>query len=130
MKRIILSAASLFFMMNFLSAQNLYMPRNITNAYKNGTRSMDGSPGKNYWQNEGKYDINVTVTPESKIVSGIEKIVYTNNSPDTLNFLAIRFVNNVHKPESPRGNYSSDNFFTSGLDIHSLSINNVDYKVD
>ena len=84
MKKMILSGACLFFISsNYLSAQSLYMPRNITNAYKNGTRSMDGNPGKNYWQNEGKYDINVTVTPETKIVSGVEKIVYSNNSPDT-----------------------------------------------
>jgi len=131
MKKMILSGACLFFISsNYLSAQSLYMPRNITNAYKNGTRSMDGNPGKNYWQNEGKYDINVTVTPETKIVSGVEKIVYSNNSPDTLKFLAIRFVNNVHKPEAPRGSYTSDNFFTTGLDIQSLSINNQDYKVD
>jgi hypothetical protein len=130
-KKIILSGTCLIFTgINFLSAQNLYMPRNITNAVEKGTRSMDGNPGKNYWQNGGKYDINVTVTPETKTVSGIEKIVYTNNSPDTLTFLAIRFVNNVHKPESPRGNYTGDDFFTTGLDIESLSINNEEYNVN
>src|SRR3569623_1653904 len=94
-KRLILSGACLFFAgANYLSAQSLYMPRNITEAYKNGTRSLDGKPGKNYWQNKGKNDINVTVTADTKIVCGIEKIVYSNNSPDTLKFLAIRFVNN------------------------------------
>ncbi len=131
MKKIILSATCVIFIgINFLSAQQLYMPRNIQNAFKNGTRSMDGTPGKNYWQNEGKYDINVTVTPETKTVSGTEKIVYSNNSMDTLKNIAIRFVNNVHKPEAPRGNYTNDNFFTTGLDIQSLTINNEDYKVD
>ena len=30
--------------------QGLFMPQNIKEAYKNGTRSMDGKPGKNYWQ--------------------------------------------------------------------------------
>jgi hypothetical protein len=131
MKKTILSVISLIFIgLNFLTAQQLYMPRNIENAFKNGTRSMNGTPGKNYWQNKGKYDINVTVTPETKTVSGVEKIVYSNNSPDTLKYIAIRFVNNVHKPESPRGGYTSDNFFTSGLNIQSLSINNEDYKVD
>ncbi|MEP7095061.1 MAG: M1 family peptidase, partial [Flavobacterium sp.] len=42
-------------------AQELYMPRNIKQAYTNGTRSMDGKPGKNYWQNHGKYAIQLTV---------------------------------------------------------------------
>ena len=117
MKKFTLSATYPFYRWQFLMAQQLYMPSNIKIAVEKGTRTLDGSPGKNYWQNEGKYDINVTVTPETKIVSGIEKIVYSNNSPDTLKFLAIRFVNNVHKPESPRGGYTSDDFFTTGLDI-------------
>jgi hypothetical protein len=131
MKKFFLSVICLFFpAIYFLNAQQLYMPRNIQNAFKAGTRSMDGNPGKNYWQNEGKYDIQVTVTPETKIVSGVEKVIYSNNSPDTLKYIVIRFVNNVHKPESPRGSYTSDDFFTTGLNIESLSINNEDYTVD
>lgn len=131
MKRIILFASLLFFTgENFLNAQELYMPRNIKKAVANGTRTLDGSPGKKYWQNEGKYIINETVHPETKIVSGVEKIIYSNNSPNDLNYIAIRFVNNVHKPESPRGGYTSDNFFTTGLDIQSLSVDNEVYNVN
>jgi hypothetical protein len=130
-KNIILSAIVLLFgSINFLNAQQLYMPRNISNAFKNGTRSLDGNPGKKYWQNEGKYDIHITVTPESRMVTGEEKIVYSNNSPDTLRSIAIRFVNNIHKPEAPRGNYASDNFFTTGLNIQSFSINNEPYEIN
>src|SRR5664279_3594982 len=105
--------ATLFFLagLNEVNAQSLYMPRNIKNAIKNGTRTLDGTPGKNYWQNEGKYDINVTVTPDTKIVSGIEKIVYSNNSPDTLRSIAIRFVNNVHKLGESMS--TNTNFFTT-----------------
>ena len=112
----------------FLNAQQLYMPRNIKIAVSNGTRSMDGNPGKNYWQNEGKYDINITVTPETKIVSGVEKIVYFNNSPDTLHTVAIRFVNNVHKPGESLSTIT--NFFTTGLDIQSFSVNDEAYNID
>ncbi|MEO8852787.1 MAG: M1 family metallopeptidase [Ginsengibacter sp.] len=131
MKKVLLSVSAAFFLStSFLNAQQLYTPRNIMKAYENGTRSLDGSPGKNYWQNEGKYEIQETVTPETATVSGVEKIVYTNNSPDTLRMLAIRFVNNVHKPEAPRGNYTSDNFFTTGLDIKSFSVNNEQYDIN
>ena len=98
-------------------AQQLYMPRNITKSYENGTRSIDGKPGKNYWQNEGKYDMSITVTPETKIVSGVEKIVYSNNSPDTLRSIAIRFVNNFHKPLAPRVGYTGPDMITTGLVI-------------
>ena len=115
---------------NCVHSQQLYMPRNITKAVEKGTRSLDGSPGKNYWQNEGKYDIDVTVTPETKVVSGIEKIVYTNNSPDTLRIIAIRFVNNFHKPLAPRAGYANPDILTSGLDIQSFSINNEAYQIN
>ena len=122
----------LFFLFtgNLLQAQELYMPRNIKLAYDHGTRSATGAPGKSYWQNKGKYDIIVTVTPETKIVSGVEKIVYTNNSPDTLRTIAIRFVNNFHKPLAPRGGYTNPNILTSGLEINSFAINGDDYNID
>ncbi|HEY8967792.1 MAG TPA: hypothetical protein VIM64_01835, partial [Puia sp.] len=44
-----------------LYSQTLYTPRNIQEAYKKGTRSLDGRPGPNYWQNKGRYTIAVTV---------------------------------------------------------------------
>ncbi len=106
------------------------MPRNIKIAYKNGTRSLQGTPGQNYWQNSGKYDINETITSSTKVVSGQENIVYSNNSPDTLTVLVIRFVNNVHKPASPRGGQMGKDFFTTGLDITSFSVDNQEYNVD
>ena len=86
---------------------------------------MDGYPGKNYWQNKGRYDIAVTVTPDTKIVSGAAKIVYSNNSPDTLYFLAIRFVNNINKSA-----VVCDTLVLNGLSIQSFSVNNEPYEVD
>ena len=113
-----------------LQAQELYMPRNIKAAYEKGTRSMDGRPGKKYWQNHGKYDITFTVTPATKVVLGTEAIAYTNNSPDTLKAVAIRFVNNVHKPESPRASNASKDYFTTGLNITSFSVNGNPYAIN
>jgi len=106
-----------------LQAQELYMPRNIKNAYEKGTRSADGRPGRNYWQNHGKYDISVSVDAERKVISGMETIVYTNNSPDTLKSVVIRFVNNIHKPQSPRAGEVSPDFLSSGLKISSFKAN-------
>src|SRR5437764_13773422 len=67
-----------------LAAQQLYMPRNVQRAFNNGTRQADGRPGKNYWQNTGKYNISITAAPPSRTVTGTEEIVYTNNSPTPL----------------------------------------------
>jgi len=113
-----------------LSAQELYMPRNIKAAYQKGTRSMNGNPGANYWQNHGRYSMDIKVDAETKVVSGQEEIVYSNNSSDTLKTLAIRFVNNLHKPTSPRGGAVSEDFLTTGLNISSFSVDGETYKVD
>ncbi|MEM1270815.1 MAG: M1 family peptidase, partial [Bacteroidota bacterium] len=34
-------------------------------AVENGTRTPDGKPGPNYWQNFAAYDIDATLDPES-----------------------------------------------------------------
>lgn len=58
-----------------VSAQELYMPRNIKAAYTKGTRAMNGKPGPNYWQNHGKYNMDIKVDAETKVVSGKEEIL-------------------------------------------------------
>ncbi|KQB39365.1 M1 family metallopeptidase [Flavobacterium aquidurense] len=125
----LLLVAFLFLAQNTF-AQELYMPRNIKNAYAKGTRSPDGKPGKNYWQNHAKYTMEIAVDPKTKIVSGTETIVYENNSKDTLRNLPIRFVNNLHKPSSPRSGSVSNDFLSDGLTITSLKIADEVYKED
>jgi hypothetical protein len=38
----------------------LYMPREIQQAYAKGTRSPDGRPGPNYWQNHAEHRIGIS----------------------------------------------------------------------
>ncbi|KQS41405.1 M1 family metallopeptidase [Pedobacter sp. Leaf194] len=122
MKKLISLAVLAALASSAVSAQELYMPRNIKAAYANGTRSANGAPGPNYWQNHGKYNMDIKVDAVTKVVSGSEEIVYSNNSTDTLKTLAIRFVNNLHKPASPRNGSVSDDFLSSGLNISAFSV--------
>jgi hypothetical protein len=128
MKRIFLIVATVLSWQ--VSAQELYMPRNIRKAYEDGTRDISGAPGKNYWQNKGIYNVEVKVDAKTKIVSGKETIIYSNNSPNDLGELAIRFVNNLHKPESPRSGSVSKDFLSSGLKIKSFSVDGLKYNVN
>ncbi len=89
------------------SQSSLFINRNIQQAYDHGTRSMDGKPGKNYWQNRADYDINVSFDPKSLLVSGEETITYYNNSPDTLRQLIIRLFPDYYKHGIQR-NYPVD----------------------
>src|SRR5580704_6871861 len=108
-----LLTALLAFLLLQASAQDLYMPRDIKKAYKNETRSLDGRPGKNYWQNFGRYNITITAMPPSRDVKGVEQITYINNSPDTLWRLNMKLIMNIHKPGAARffgtnGDYLAD----------------------
>lgn len=95
----------------------MYVPRDIALAYKKGTRSPDGKPGPNYWQNTGHYDITVTAMPPDRIVRGTERIAYTNNSPDTLHTLVWRLVLNIHKPGVARYGDAGKDYLTDGIHI-------------
>jgi hypothetical protein len=80
-----------------LNAQTLVKPINIQNSFSKETRSESGKPGKNYWQNRGRYDISINVNPPNKTVTGKEEIIYFNNSPDKLDSLNMKLIVNVHR---------------------------------
>jgi hypothetical protein len=105
------------------SAQSLYVPRSVKEAYAKGTRSPDGRPGPRYWQNRGRYTISLTTSPPNRNVSGSEQIVYVNNSPDTLPRLAMRVIVNIHKPGAHRAGNASPDYLTSGVHVDSFTVN-------
>ncbi|MES1216273.1 MAG: M1 family metallopeptidase [Bacteroidota bacterium] len=106
-----------------VNGQGLYTPRDVKEAYKKGTRSIDGKPGKNYWQNRGRYDINITALPPDRNVKGSESIRYINNSPDTINNPVIKLFLNIHKPGVPRAVPTTEDYITSGVHIDGFSVN-------
>lgn len=99
------------------------MPRDVDKAFKNNTRSLDGKPGKNYWQNHGRYNITVTATPPDRTVNGTEEITYKNNSPDTLKSLLFKLLVNIHKPGAPRLGGASADYLTDGITVDSFVVN-------
>ncbi len=108
-----------------MQAQSLYMPRNIKQAYQKGTRSMDGKPGKNYWQNSARYAITVTAAPPNRAIRGTEDITYTNNSPDTLTILVFKLFLNSHQPGAIRQAPASPDYLTSGIHIDRYAENGI-----
>jgi len=104
-----------------------YLPREYQKAYKNKSRSMDGKPGPEYWQNHSDYTIDVRVNPESGLVDGSETITYYNNSPDTLKRIVIRVYQNIYKKGNSR-QFSIGNIdLTDGMEISKLQIDGVKY---
>src|SRR5699024_383051 len=99
------------------------IPRNIQQTYQNGTRSLDGTPGSNYWQNHANYDIHLQIDPPNRTVHGSEQIVYYNNSPDTLQVLVFKLFMNKHKPGAARERQISKGRMTGGIEIEKYLVN-------
>ena len=95
--KIVTTCFILFLFAVNLTAQTLPVAGNNQDAFDKGTRSTDGKPGKNYWQNAAAYTINVSFSPTQRIVAGTEQITYTNNSPDTLKQIWFKLYPNFYK---------------------------------
>jgi hypothetical protein len=104
------------------SAQALYLPRDIQQAYAKGTRAPDGRPGPNYWQNRARYHITVQARPPDRNIRGRERITYFNNSPDTLRRLVIRLTQDIHQPGATRYGDASADYLTSGVAIDTVTV--------
>lgn len=96
-----------------LSAQTLYTPYDVSKAYNKGTRSLDGTPGKNYWQNHASYTLNVSLSPPDGLLNGNGRVTYFNNSPDTLKEIVFRLYPNLYKFGAER------DFSLEQSDLHS-----------
>ncbi len=99
-----------------------YLPLNIKPAYEKGTRSFDGNPGPNYWQNKSDYKINVKLDPRTKLLEGSEVITYYNNSPDSLSELVIRLYHNINKPNAHRDFNINEKSITEGVTIKQIQL--------
>jgi len=123
MLKIAILSVMLAFVLSQVSAQELYMPREIKKAYQKGTREMDGRPGKNYWQNRARYNISISVAPPKRDVTGTEHITYVNNSPDTLKRLNLKVYMNIHKVGAPRLGGLAANYISDGVAVDTFKVN-------
>ncbi len=85
------------------SQSSLFVPRNYLKSYERGTRSWDGKPGPNYWQNRAAYTISARIDPKTLLLSGEETITYTNNSPDTLKTIRFKLQHDRYRKGAQRG---------------------------
>ncbi len=97
-------------------------PTNFNKLYTQGTRQLSGAPGKNYWQNSGNYDIAIRFDPATRIITGTETIVYTNNSPDELKQIWFKLYPNLYKKGSQRLMTVEPEDVTDGMTITQLEM--------
>ncbi len=121
----------IFLCPDFVFAQGslLYMAKPYQEAYEKGTRSKDGQPGPNYWQNTADYQIDVKVDPKTRLLEGLETVTYYNNSPDKLGFIILRLYGDVFREANPRATRVSPEDIGEGVKIKSLAINEQNYDI-
>lgn len=66
---------------------NQHLFDNFSYRQGNAYRSASGKPGPEYWQNSADYNLEATLDDKTHTVSGNVSIHYTNNSPETLDFI-------------------------------------------
>ena len=126
----------MMFTIQILQAQTILpIPLNIKIAFEKGTRSVDGKPGKNYWQNDAVYNNDVSFDPATRLIKGVTKINYINNSPDTLNDIVFKLYPNIYKKGASRLKNISSEDVTNGVLIERLSANDEifpakNYRID
>lgn len=100
--------------------------------YRQGStyRTATGKPGPEYWQNKSDYEIAVTLDDKARTISGSVRIHYTNNSPESLDYLWLLLEQNRFKADS-RGSLTLEGDdtrytgeMTNGYDIKSVKVNN------
>ncbi len=126
MKKLILFAISIV-ISGLIYCQNLPLPVNIQKALDNHTRSMDGKPGPDYWQNHSDYKIDAEIDTATNVLKGTESIVYYNESPDTLNDLVLRLYQNIFKKGAARQWNIPEGDLTDGVKISTLKIGGKEY---
>ncbi|KPK87277.1 MAG: hypothetical protein AMS27_02970 [Bacteroides sp. SM23_62_1] len=119
-----------FTVINSVAQENrFFMPAEIRKAYENGTRSYDGTPGVNYWQNTVNYKIQVTIDPQEKLVKGYEEVVYFNNSPNEINTLVIRLYGDVFKKGNIRAYPVNEKDIDEGVELENIIIEGLAYDL-
>ncbi|WP_428330769.1 M1 family metallopeptidase [Mucilaginibacter sp.] len=102
----------------------------------NEVHAANGEPGLKYWQNRVDYTLNAVLDTTAKTLTATEKLTYTNNSPDALQFLWLQLDQNTYK-KTARSNFVTGftpgpNQHTDGYQIESISISsgNVSTKAE
>src|SRR5205809_3137669 len=129
MKVFIACIYTVFFSIH-IYCQELPVARNYQDAFNKNTRSANGKPGINYWQNTAAYTIDISFAPATRIIAGTENITYTNNSPDTLNQVWFKLYPNLYKKGSQRDQDIDKADINDGVRIENFAINGNDQSTD
>jgi hypothetical protein len=129
------------FMLILISMQTIAQ---YTNSYRSAGNThywKNRKPFAGYWQQDVQYTINANIDEKTNIISATEELIYTNNSPDELNFVYFHLYQNAFtkgsylvqlhnankQPIRRMGKYQSQGL---GTLVENLKVNNQKCKVE
>jgi hypothetical protein len=131
MKNIIAFIIFIIPLMTQAQSPNLFIPVNMVKAYKTGSRNINGAPGENYWQNKPVYLMNLDFDPQTTILSGMEEITYTNNSPDTLKQIVFTMLGDIYKTDNYNHDWNLPRSLThEGIMLKKIVVEGTDMELD
>ncbi|RFM34032.1 peptidase [Chitinophaga silvisoli] len=125
MSKFSLALVIISFLYGRVRGQHLPVAVNFQKSYQQQSRSIDGSPGKNYWQNGAKYAIRVNFNPDTRALAGSEGIDYYNNSPDTLKKVVFKLYPNLYQAQAMRNVPIAADDLTKGVSIQNMQLDSV-----
>lgn len=102
-------------------------PPDFQRAIERGTRTTSGEPGPRYWQNSASYALEANLLEEQKRLEGSGRIVFYNQSPDTLENLHLDLTQNIHTEGAVRFEQVE---VTGGVEITRLTANGVSLSTE
>jgi len=99
-------------------------------AYGDEIRAADGTPGPKYWQNRADYSIEASLDDSLQSLTGSVLITYTNNSPQSLQFVWLQVDQNIYSLKSRSvaatavggGRWANRGQFDGGYNIKSVTV--------
>ena len=113
---------------NLFAQNNLYIPKEIKAAYENQSRSLTGEPGINYFQNSATYKIDAEFNPQTGELNASGKIVYTNNSNNSLKKIVFMLYPNLYKKGIARNVEIEPQDVGQGMTIKTLKTEDKEVK--
>lgn len=92
-------------------------------ALQTGTRDSTGAHGRNYWQLRTDYRIETRFEPATSMVTGSERVIIHNTSPEELPSIVLRLDQNIFRENVARAETVSE--ITGGMAITGLTIDGV-----
>ena len=103
----------------------MYESPEFSRAVQRGTRTRTGEPGPGYWVNRARYSIDASIDVRRNLVRGSERVVYRNDSPDSLARIAVHLRQNAFAAGNPR-NQSAP--ITEGVVLHRVAVNGAEMR--